>query len=58
MPLRSVHAIDNRIKETLLLESRAGLDLEASRCAVAQTTRQAFLSVKSGLALVNTRRGR
>ena len=52
VPLYSGHAIDNRIKETLLLESRAGLDLEASRRAVAQSTRQAFLGVKSGLAQV------
>lgn len=52
VPLYSGHAIDNRIKETLLLENRAGLDLEASRRAVAQSTRQAFLGVKSGLAQV------
>ncbi len=52
VPLYSGHAIDNRIKETLLLESKAGLDLEASRRAVAQGTRQAFLAVKSGMAQV------
>lgn len=52
VPLDSGHAIENRIKETLLLESKAGLDLEASRRAVAQGTRQAFLAVKSGMAQV------
>ena len=35
-----------------MLKSRAELDLEASRRAVAQGTRQAFLGVKSGLAQV------
>ena len=52
IPLFSGYAVDNRIKETRLLEEKASLDLEAARRAVAQGTRQAFLGVKSGLAQV------
>lgn len=52
IPLFSGYAVDNRIKETLLLEDKARLDLEAVRRSVAQGTRQAFLGVKSGIAQV------
>ncbi len=40
-------SIQNRIKETTVLEEKARNDLEAARRAVAQGTRQAFLGVQS-----------
>lgn len=41
------NAIQNRIKETTVLEEKARNDLETARRAVAQATRQAFFSVQS-----------
>ncbi len=52
MPLFAGYAIQNRIKETLLLEEKSRNDLEAARRGVAQGTRQAFFGVQSGLAQV------
>jgi outer membrane protein len=52
MPLYSGGAIQNRIKETLVLEDRSQNDLEAARRSVAQTTRQAFYTLLSGAAQV------
>ncbi|NDY89981.1 TolC family outer membrane protein [Ideonella livida] len=52
MPLFTGGALDNRIKETLLLEDRARNDLEGARRAVAQGTRTAFFGVQSGRAQV------
>ncbi len=51
-PLYSGGSMDNRIKETLVLETKARNDLEAARRTVAQATRQAFFGVQSGLAQV------
>jgi outer membrane protein len=48
MPLFSGYAIENRIKETLALESKAESDLEAAKRAVGQATRAAFFGVQSG----------
>jgi outer membrane protein len=52
VPLYAGHAIENRVKETLVLEDKAGSDLEAARRGVAQATRQAFFGVQSGTAQV------
>ena len=52
MPLFAGYAIQNRIKETLLLEEKSRNDLEAARRGVAQGTRQAFFGVQSGQAQV------
>ncbi len=52
MPLFAGYSIQNRIKETLLLEEKSRNDLEAARRAVALGTRQAFLGVQSGQAQV------
>jgi outer membrane protein len=52
MPLYSGGAIDNRIKETLVLEEKSRSDLEAARRGVAQGTRQVFFGVQSGQAQV------
>jgi outer membrane protein len=51
-PLYTGGATQNRIKETLALEDKSRNDLDASRRAVAQATRQAFFGVQSGLAQV------
>ncbi|MEN9843240.1 MAG: hypothetical protein RLZZ612_1069 [Pseudomonadota bacterium] len=48
MPLFSGYAIENRIKETLALESKAESDVEAAKRAVSQATRAAFFGVQSG----------
>lgn len=53
VPIYSGHAVQNRIKETLLLLEKAQNDLEAARRGVAQTARQAFFNVQSGQAQVN-----
>ncbi|GMV45806.1 MAG: hypothetical protein AMXMBFR66_12040 [Pseudomonadota bacterium] len=50
--LYSGGAVDSRIRETVLLEEKAGNDLQAARRGVAQGTRVAFLGVQSGLAQV------
>jgi len=51
-PLYTGGSVQNRIKETLVLEDKARSDLEASRRAVSQGTRVAFFGVQSGLAQV------
>ena len=48
MPLYAGYAIENRVKETLLLEEKARNDVAAARRSVTQATRQAFFSVQSG----------
>ena len=48
VPLYAGYAIQNRVKETLLLEEKARNDVEAARRGVTQATRQAFFSVQSG----------
>ncbi|MDH5538593.1 MAG: TolC family outer membrane protein [Rhizobacter sp.] len=52
VPLYAGHAIQNRVKETLVLEDKSSNDLEAARRGVAQATRQAFFGVQSGTAQV------
>lgn len=45
-------AIQNRVRETLALEEKSERDLDSARRSVQLGTRQAFLGVQSGLALV------
>ncbi|MDP3822090.1 MAG: TolC family outer membrane protein [Burkholderiales bacterium] len=52
VPLFAGYAIQNRVKETVVLEDKARNDLEAARRGVAQGTRQAYLGVESGKAQV------
>jgi outer membrane protein len=52
VPLYAGYAIQNRVKETLALETKSSNDLEAARRGVAQATRQAFFGVQSGAAQV------
>ncbi|MDQ6681180.1 MAG: TolC family protein, partial [Pseudomonadota bacterium] len=52
MLLYSGGSIQNRIKETLVLEDRSRNDLEAARRGVSQATRQAFYNLLSGAAQV------
>ncbi len=52
LPLFAGYSIQNRIKETLVLEDKSQVDLEAARRGVAQATRQFFYSVGSGTAQV------
>lgn len=52
LPLFAGYSIQNRIKETLVLEDKSRNDLEGARRAVAQGTRQAFYGVQSGEAQV------
>jgi outer membrane protein len=52
MPLFSGFAIQNRIKETIVLEEKAREDLEAARRGVATATRQTYFGVLSGQAQV------
>jgi outer membrane protein len=52
MPLYTGGSIQNRLKETLVLEEKSSNDLEAARRTVAQATRQAFFGVQSGTAQV------
>jgi outer membrane protein len=52
VPLFAGYAIQNRVRETLLLEERSRNDLEAARRGVAQGTRQAYFGVQSGQAQV------
>jgi outer membrane protein len=52
VPLFAGYSIQNRIKETLLLEDKSRNDVEAARRGVAQGTRQAFYGVQSGEAQV------
>jgi len=52
MPLFSGYAIENRIKESLALQTKAEADLEAARRSVAQGVRSAWFGVVSGLGQV------
>jgi outer membrane protein len=52
LPLFAGFATQNRIKETLALEEKARADLDATRRAVTQGTRTAFLGVVSGMGQV------
>ncbi len=52
IPIFSGMQVQNRVRETLVLEDRAADDLEAQRRAVAQATRTAFYAVRSGAAQV------
>ena len=52
MPLYAGGSIQNRVKETLVLEDKSAQDLEAARRIVAQATRQAYFGVQSGTAQV------
>ena len=52
MPLYTGGAVQNRIKETVVLEEKARQDLEAARRGVTLGTRSAFLGVQSGLGQV------
>ena len=52
VPLFAGFAIQNRVKETVVLEDKARNDLEAARRGVAQGTRQAYFGVESGKAQV------
>jgi outer membrane protein len=47
LPLFTGYAVQNRIKETLVLEDKARSDLDAARRGVALGTRSAFLGVQS-----------
>lgn len=53
VPLFAGFAIQNRVKETLVLEDRTRNDLEAARRQVAQGTRTAYYGLRSGAAQVN-----
>ena len=46
-PLCSGYSVQNRIKETLVLEEKSRNDLEAARRAVSLATRQAYFGVQS-----------
>jgi outer membrane protein len=52
VPLYAGGAIQNRIKETLVLEERSRNDLEAARRLVIQGIRQAYYTLQSGQAQV------
>jgi outer membrane protein len=52
LPLYSGGAIQNRIRETLVLEERSRNDLEAARRSVTQATRQAYYTMQSSAAQV------
>ncbi|MBW8831094.1 MAG: TolC family outer membrane protein [Burkholderiales bacterium] len=47
LPLYTGGAVQNRVKETLLLEDQSRNNLEAARRAAAQSTRQAYFSLES-----------
>ncbi len=47
LPLFAGYSIQNRVKETLVLEEKSRNDLDAARRGVAQGTRQAFFGVQS-----------
>jgi outer membrane protein len=53
VPLFAGFAVQNRIKETLVLEDKTRNDLEAARRSIAQGTRQAYFGVQSGKAQVS-----
>jgi len=48
MPLFAGFSVQNRVKETLALEDQARADLEATRRAVTQSTRSAYLGLIAG----------
>lgn len=52
VPLFNGFAVTSKVRESIALEDKARNDLEASRRQAAQTARQAFLGVNSGLAQV------
>jgi outer membrane protein len=52
LPLFAGFAVQNQVRETLVLEEKARNDLEAARRAVTLTTRTAFFGVESGQAQV------
>ena len=52
LPLFAGYAIQNRIKETLILEDKSQNDLDSARRTVMQATRQAFYTQHSGAAQV------
>ncbi len=52
LPLFAGYATQNRIKETLSLESKARSDVDAAKRGVAQATRAAYFGVESGLGQV------
>jgi outer membrane protein len=52
VPLFNGFAITSKVRETIALEDKARNDLEATRRAVAQSARQAYLGMNSGLAQV------
>jgi outer membrane protein len=52
VPLFSGFSVQNRIKETLVLEEKSLSDLQGARRTVAQATRTAFFGVESGRAQV------
>ena len=51
-PLYTGGAVQNRIKETLVLEEKSRFDLEAARRGVAQGTRVAYFGLQSGVAQI------
>jgi outer membrane protein len=53
MPLFAGYSIQNRVKETLVLEEKSNEDLEAVRRSVAQSTRTNFYGLRSGAAQVS-----
>jgi outer membrane protein len=50
VPLFTGYSVQNRIKETVVLEEKSRNDLEAARRSVAQGTRVAYFGVQSGQA--------
>jgi outer membrane protein len=52
VPIFSGYAVTGRIKEAIAQEEKTRFDLETAKRAAAQSARQAFLSVNSGLAQV------
>ena len=52
LPLYTGGSVQNRIKETIVLEERSRNDLEAARRVVIQTTKQAYYTLQSGAAQV------
>lgn len=52
VPLFAGFVIQNRVKETLVLEQKAESDLDNAKRSIALGTRQAFFGVQSGLAQV------
>lgn len=52
VPIFSGFAVTSRVRESIALEEKSRNDLESSRRNAAQTARQAFLGVNSGMAQV------